>query len=55
MEYQGSTMRLRDTWVAVRASVRSVLEGITLADIASDHLPASIGRLLEGEDAWVRR
>ena len=27
MEYQGSTMRLRDTWVAVRASVRSVLRG----------------------------
>ena len=39
MEYHGSTMRLRDTWVAVRASVRGVLEGITLADIASDHLP----------------
>ncbi len=55
MEYHGSTMRLRDTWVAVRASVRSVLEGITLADIASDHLPESIGRLLEGADAWVRR
>ena len=53
MEYQGSTMRLRDTWVAVRASVRGVLEGITLADIASDHLPESIGRLLDGTDAWV--
>jgi Rrf2 family protein len=55
MEYQGSTMRLRDTWVAVRASVRGVLEGITLADIASDHLPDSIGKLLDGNDAWVRR
>ncbi len=55
MEYHGSTMRLRDTWVAVRASVRSVLEGITLADIASDHLPVSLGRLLVGADAWVRR
>src|SRR6187200_1871040 len=41
--------------VAVRASVRGVLEGITLADIASDHLPDSIGRLLEGTDAWTRR
>jgi Rrf2 family protein len=55
MEYHGSTMRLRDTWVAVRASVRGVLEGITLADIASDHLPDSISRLLDGTDAWVRR
>ena len=55
MEYHGSTMRLRDTWVAVRASVRGVLEGITLADIASDHLPESISSLLDGTDAWVRR
>jgi len=55
MEYHGSTMRLRDTWVAVRASVRGVLEGITLADIASDHLPDSIASLLDGTDAWVRR
>jgi Rrf2 family protein len=55
MEYQGHTMRLRDTWVAVRASVRGVLEGITLDDIASDHLPDSISRLLDGTDAWVRR
>ena len=55
MEYQGATMRLRDTWVAVRASVRGVLEGITLADIASDHLPESISSLLDGTDAWVRR
>jgi Rrf2 family protein len=55
MEYHGHTMRLRDTWVAVRASVRGVLEGITLDDIASDHLPESIGRLLDGTDAWVRR
>jgi Rrf2 family protein len=55
MVYQGSTMRLRDTWVAVRASVRGVLEGITLDDIASDHLPASISGLLDGDDAWARR
>jgi Rrf2 family protein len=55
MEYQGSTMRLRDTWVAVRASVRTVLEGITVADIAGDTLPASISGLLDGSDAWVRR
>ena len=41
--------------VAVRASVRGVLEGITLDDIASDHLPESIARLLDANDAWVRR
>ena len=55
MEYHGHTMRLRDTWVAVRASVRGVLEGITLDDIASDHLPPSISGLIDANDAWVRR
>ncbi|MGI8778827.1 MAG: RrF2 family transcriptional regulator [Solirubrobacteraceae bacterium] len=55
MEYRGATMRLRDTWVAVRASVRGVLEGITVDDIAGDHLPQSIAGLLDGSDAWVRR
>ena len=55
MEYQGATMRLRDTWVAVRASVRGVLEGITLDDIAGDHLPSRSAGLLDGTDAWVRR
>lgn len=55
MEYQGATLRLRDTWVAVRASVRGVLEGITIDDIAGDHLPPSIAGLLDGSDAWLRR
>jgi hypothetical protein len=39
----------------VRASVRGVLEGITLDDIASDHLPPSISGLIDANDAWVRR
>jgi len=55
MEYRGATMRLRDTWVAVRASVRGVLEGITVDDIAGEQLPQSIAGLLDGSDAWVRR
>ena len=32
--YQGSAEKLRDVWVAVRASLRSVLENVTLADLA---------------------
>ena len=53
--YRGAAARLRDTWVALRASVRGVLENITLADIAGDTLPASVSGLIDGEDAWVRR
>ncbi len=39
LEYQGSSAKLRDVWVALRASVRSVLEQVTLADVARGELP----------------
>ena len=46
---------LRDVWVAVRASLRSVLEGVTLADVASGSLPPVVDELTATDDAWVRR
>jgi len=54
-EYRGAAVRLRDTWVALRASVRGVLENISIADIAEDELPAAVAALIGDEDAWVRR
>ena len=33
--------RLREVWLAVRANLRAVLEHVTVADIAEDHLPDS--------------
>jgi Rrf2 family protein len=33
LEYEGSSERLRDVWVALRSSVRGVLEHVTLADL----------------------
>ena len=38
-EYHGAATRMRETWVAARASVRDVLEHVTVADIARDELP----------------
>jgi Rrf2 family protein len=35
LEYKGSSQHLRDVWGALRASMRKVLEGVTLADVAS--------------------
>jgi Rrf2 family protein len=46
---------LRDVWVAVRASLRSVLESVTLADVASGSLPPIVAELTPPGDAWVRR
>jgi Rrf2 family protein len=55
LEYDGSSARLRDVWVAVRASVRSVLEHVTLADVARGELPPDVDALTRDADAWVRR
>ncbi len=55
LEYQGSSAKLRDVWVALRASVRSVLEQVTLADVARGELPALVAELTDDADAWARR
>lgn len=45
----------RDLWVATRAALRSVLEVVTFADLASGHLPETLRPLLDNDDAWHRR
>jgi Rrf2 family protein len=51
-EYEGAAAALRDVWVAMRAALRSVLERVTLADLAAGSLPASVRRLTADPDAW---
>ena len=55
LAYSGAAVALRDTWVALRASMRSVLEGVTLADLASGTLPADVREHLTDDDAWRAR
>ena len=55
LEYHGSAAKLREVWVALRASVRSVLEQVTLADVARGEMPSLVGELTGDADAWVRR
>jgi Rrf2 family protein len=50
--YTGSAVALRDVWVAVRASLRAVLEGVTLADLASGSLPPEVTELIADPEAW---
>ena len=40
--YEGPATHLQDVWVAVRASLRVVLEHVTLADIVSGDLPEAV-------------
>ena len=41
--------------MAVRASLRSVLEKVTLADVVNGTLPAHVKRMTADPDAWVAR
>ena len=53
--YPGSSAALPRVWIAVRASLRNVVEHVTVADVASGELPASIDKLAEDTEAWVTR
>jgi Rrf2 family protein len=55
LEYGGSSATLKEVWVALRASVRSVLERVTLADVVRGELPREVDALTRAADAWVRR
>jgi Rrf2 family protein len=55
LEYEGSAESLRDVWVALRASVRAVLEQVTLVDVAKGELPPHVAELTQVPDAWLRR
>jgi Rrf2 family protein len=51
--YDGPAEHLRDVWVAVRASLRSVLEHVTLEDVVRGQLPEVVSRLTADPEAWV--
>lgn len=40
-------------WVAVRVALRSVLETVTVADLARGELPPEVAALLDEPDAWT--
>jgi Rrf2 family protein len=54
-EYRGAAEELQTVWVALRASMRVVLEGVTLADVVEHKVPAEVLGLARDPDAWIRR
>jgi len=50
--YAGSAAALREVWVAARASLRAVLERVTLADVVNGTLPSAVTELLDDPEAW---
>ena len=53
--YSGVAEHLPDVWVAVRSSLRRVLDEVTLAQVLSGKLPAHVKRLVDEPDAWLPR
>ena len=53
--YTGAAEPLQQVWIAVRKSLRSVVEQVTLADIAAGRLPDAIAEMARDPDAWVTR
>ena len=50
--YAGSAEPLQSVWLAVRSSLRDVLEHVTLADLATGCLPADVVRRAAQPDVW---
>ena len=55
MHYDGNAAPLQRVWIAVRVSMRAVLETVSIADVATDDLPVLIGDLTADPHAWRRR
>jgi Rrf2 family protein len=53
--YPGASQSLPRVWIAVRASLRAVVEQVTIADVARGRLPAAVDRLAADPEAWVTR
>lgn len=54
LEYPGAAVGLKEVWMAVRAALRSVLEPVTLADMAGGELPPRVKELALQYEADVR-
>jgi len=50
--YLGRAEPLREVWVAVRASMRSVLDHVTLQDVAANQLPEVVRQFSASKGAW---
>lgn len=53
--YDGSAQDLQVVWMAVRASIRDVLERVSVADVAQGRLPEHVRALAADPDVWLTR
>jgi Rrf2 family protein len=53
LDYTGSAEPLQRVWIALRASERAILEGVTLGQIVSGKLPGNVTHLVGDPRAWA--
>src|SRR6476661_5667440 len=51
LEYIGAASALQEVWIALRASERAILEGVTLAHVAAGTLPEAVSALVANPNA----
>ena len=52
LRYTGSAASVAELWIAVRASLRTVLEATSVGDLASGALPEHVRELAAAPEAW---
>lgn len=52
LSYTGPAESLLPLWIALRANVREILDGVSLADIISGRLPERVSDLAENPTSW---
>ena len=55
VDYPDGTGALQPMWIAVRASLRDVLDVVTIADLVSGRLPDEVQALVDRPGAWDPR
>ena len=53
LEYEGIAQPLQKVWVALRASIRDVLEHVSLEDLVEGKLPKEVLEYSDPPEAWV--
>lgn len=53
--YTGVAEHLPDVWVAVRSSLRRVLDETTLQQLLTGKLPVHVRKMVDAPDAWLPR
>ncbi len=53
--YPPGAETMQALWIAMRTSLRDVLEVVTIADLTSGELPRRVAKLTEGPADWIGR